>query len=306
MSKVINENGMISSETCAEFLDKKLMGDNILIRRVASLSAKCFGALKFVTVFKKSCLDSLNLEVGNFVVAHADYKNKLTIPHIISACPRLDFCKLANKYFPTNPVSKIEESANIASNVEVGDNTYVGYNTVIENGVKIGSNSHILHNVVISENCEIGSHCFIKSGTVIGQRGFGFERDADGVPVSFPHYGSVKIGNHVEIGALNTIVAGGLSDTIIESHVKTDDHVHIAHNVRIGWGTFIAACAEISGSVCIGEKAWIGPNSAVIDKSSIGNKSFIGIGAVITKSVSDSVVVAGNPGRVLKKIKDDK
>ena len=88
---------------------------------------------------------------------------------------------------------------------------------------------------------------------MIGQRGFGFEREIDGKPVSFPHFGSVVIGDYVEIGALNTVVAGALSDTIIGDFVKTDDHVHIAHNVSIGDKTFITACSEISGSVSIGQ-----------------------------------------------------
>ena len=59
------------------------------------------------------------------------------------------------------------------------------------------------------------------------------------------HYGSVIIGNRVEIGALNTIVAGALINTTIGDDVKTDDHVHIAHNVSIE--------TNIDNRVCRGE-----------------------------------------------------
>ena len=70
------------------------------------------------------------------------------------------------------------------------------------------------------------------------------------------------IGNQVEIGALNTIVAGALINTTIGDDVKTDDHVHIAHNVSIGKRTLITACAGVV-AVTIGNDVWIGPNSSL-------------------------------------------
>ena len=94
---------------------------------------------------------------------------------------------------------------------------------------------------------------------VIGQRGFGFERETDGKPVSFPHFGSVVIGDYVEIEPQY----GGrwrAKRHYTGDFVKTDDHVHIAHNVFIGdKKTFITACSEISGSVSIGQQVCQGP-----------------------------------------------
>ena len=66
----------------------------------------------------------------------------------------------------------------------------------------------------------------------------------DQVPIRLPHLGRVVIGNNVEIGALNTIARGTLDDTYIGDNVKTDDHVHIAHNVYVGKNTIITACSE--------------------------------------------------------------
>jgi UDP-3-O-[3-hydroxymyristoyl] glucosamine N-acyltransferase len=298
----MNARGQLTSADCADFLGLTLHGGVVNIARVAGLSENCEAALKFVSVFQGRYLEQLNKNPNNFVIAHTDYAGYLSLPHVLSSNPRLDFCRLSGRFFPNMRSAGIEPSASFGINVIIGADTYIGHNVVIEDGVQIGDGSKILHNVVISEGCQIGSNCLIKSGTVIGQRGFGFERDVNGIPIEFPHYGKVVIGDYVEIGALNTIVAGALSDTVIEDHVKTDDHVHIAHNVRIRWGAFITACAEISGSVDIGEQAWVGPNCSVIDKASIGAKSFVGIGAVITKSVPENVVVAGNPGKVLRAI----
>ncbi len=296
---------MITAKDCAQFLGYDLIGNNIEIVKVAALSEMTPGTLKFAAKYSEDIVNLINSSGGCFVIAHIDYAGKIKVTHVLSKNPRLDFCILANKFFPNTRLVGIEKTAIVASDATVGENVYIGHNTIIESGVKIGANTIILHNVVISKNCQIGSNCIIKSGTVIGQKGFGFERDACGVPIPFPHYGAVVIGDYVEIGALCTVVAGALENTIIEDFVKIDDHVHIAHNVRIGRGTMITACSEVSGSVYVGDQCWLGPNSSIIDKAKIGSKAFIGIGSVVTKDVPESAVVAGNPAKILRIKKDE-
>ena len=105
----------------------------------------------------------------------------------------------------------------------------------------------------------------------------------------FIHLGGVKIGNEVEIGALNSIARGTLNDTIIENGVKTDNLVHIAHNCYIGCNSLITACVELSGGVIVGKNVWIGPNSSVLEKIKIGDNAFIGIGSVVTKDVDTNM-----------------
>lgn len=146
----------------------------------------------------------------------------------------------------------------------------------------------------------IGDDCIIKSGAVIGQDGFGFERDESDLPFRIKHLGKVIIGNNVEVGSGTTVCKGTLNDTIINDYVKIDDHVHIAHNVIIKKGAMIIACAEISGGVVINENAWIGPNASIIQKLVIGKKSIVGIGANVIKSVADFTVVAGNPAKKIR------
>jgi UDP-3-O-[3-hydroxymyristoyl] glucosamine N-acyltransferase len=290
---------MITSKDCAQFIEKPHQGDEININMVCNLKEESQNKLKFVNVYSREIFEIINEDVFNCFIVTSEYEGKIKGSHIISDNPRRDFCKIANRFFSKNRENHIESSAMVSKNARVGNNVYIGHHVVIEDNVEIGSNTILLHNVVVSESCRIGSNCLVKSGTIIGQRGFGFDRDLEGIPVSFPHYGKVIIGNNVEIGALNTIASGALSDTIIADFVKTDDHVHIAHNVKIGSGTFIAACAEISGSVIIGKEVWIGPNSAVIDKVNIEDHAFVGIGAIVTRDVQMQARVAGNPAKVL-------
>lgn len=291
-----------TAENCAKFLNLDLYGNNVNLYQVSDIKDDRNGCLKFCTKFDSEFVKVLNLtSESSFVIAHIDFKGFLKVPHVLSENPRLDFCKLANNFFNLLPKTNIEDSAIIGKDVEIGEDVYIGHNVVIEDGVRIGSGSIILHNVVITKESKLGKFCLIKSGTVIGQRGFGFERNDDGLPISFPHFGSVVIGDNVEIGALNTIVAGALTDTIINDYVKTDDHVHIAHNVVIGKGALITACAEISGSVNIGKNVWLGPNSSVIDKIFIGDNTIVGIGTVVRKDVEAGSIVAGNPAKILRR-----
>ena len=169
---------------------------------------------------------------------------------LISKNPRLDFCKALNflidkKYlFIKKENSYIHPSSKLSKSV------------ILEDGVKIGSGSVIEHNVVIHKNTSIGENCIIRANTVIGAQGFGFQKDTNDNWVRFPHLGKVIIGNNVEIGALNSICVGSLGDTLINSGVKTDNLVHIAHNCTIGKDTLLTAGVILAGGVSIAENCF--------------------------------------------------
>ena len=131
------------------------------------------------------------------------------------------------------------------------------------------------------------------------------ETDIDGSTFRLPHIGAVEIGTGVCIGSMNSIAAGTLEPTVIEDYVQTDNLVHIAHNVSVGAGSLITACAEISGSVTIGPGAWLGPNCSVMNKINIGARSMVGLGTIIRKNLPENVIAAGSPARILgKRYKD--
>lgn len=135
--------------------------------------------------------------------------------------------------------------------------------------------------------------------TVIGQQGFGLEPDESGRYQRIPHIGGVRIGDDVEIGALVAIARGTVDDTVIEDGVRIDDHVFLAHNVRVGEGSLLIAGAQVSGSATIGRGCWIGPQACIRDHVTIGDGAQIGIGAVVVRDVPPGIVVAGNPARML-------
>lgn len=57
-----------------------------------------------------------------------------------------------------------------------------------------------------------------------------------------------------------------------------------------------------SKPVLLRKGCWIGANAILLPGVTIGLNSVVGAGAIVTKSVPDGVVVAGNPAKLIKKI----
>jgi UDP-3-O-[3-hydroxymyristoyl] glucosamine N-acyltransferase len=162
----------------------------------------------------------------------------------------------------------------------------------------IYSDNVVHRSAIIGEKVQLGHGCIIRSGVVIGESGFGFAYDENNNPISFLHTGGVVIGDYVGIWPNCTIMRGTVDDTIIHDHVKIDAMCHIGHNCEIGKGTCIAACTELSGSVKIGEYAWVGPSCCFAQKVKIGKMALIGIGSNVIDDIPDYAVVAGNPAKI--------
>jgi UDP-3-O-[3-hydroxymyristoyl] glucosamine N-acyltransferase len=216
--------------------------------------------------------------------------------------PRVGFAIAVNTFFTGKPEPTIAPSAHIDPTAQIAASCVVGPNAVIGPNVVVGEDTIIRANVVIGPNVRIGRACLIKSGCIIGEEGFGMEKDENGFNYRIPHHGSVVIGDEVEIGCTTSICAGTIGNTQIDDRVKIDDHVFIAHNCKIGADSLIIACAEISGSVVMGKRVWVGPNAAIINGVSVCDDAFIGISACVTKTIAEAGVYAGVPAKLIRKL----
>ena len=293
----------IKSSEIASHLNLELVGEDVVIKTFSQLSNIQENTVVFAKKYNDSFVELLNAHRDILAIVTDDYKGKLNCPHVLSKNPRLDYIKVLTDFFePVDPdKGKIDPTAVIKEGAVLGNNVTVGAHCYIGPHVVIGDNTIIHPNVVIDNNVTIGHDCEIKSGTVIGQSGFGFERNENGEPIRFPHLGKVIIGNYVSIGANNTVDRATLGATIMEDYVKTDNLVHIAHNDVIKYGSLITAGAIFSGGVTVGEKSWVAPNTCFMQQITIGSNSTIGLGAVVLKNVDDNAVMVGNPARKLEK-----
>lgn len=114
----------------------------------------------------------------------------------------------------------------------------------------------------------------------------------------------VKIGQRVKVS----------SHTFICEGVMIEDEVFIGHNVSFINDRYPRATNE-SGELQT-EKDWtlektivkcrasIGTSSTILCGVTIGENAIVGAGSVVTHDVADNAVVAGNPARFIRWIKD--
>jgi len=227
--------------------------------------------------------------------------------------PKISFFKLVSIFHPPKKIDPgIHSSADIGLNVKIGENCIIQANVVIGDNVSLGDNVHIMPgvyvgedviignktlikpNVTIMEKSRIGDHVIIHSGTTIGSDGYGFTQ-SNGIHEKIIHTGYVQLGNNVEIGAGNTIDRGTLGTTIIGDGVKTDNLVHIAHNVKVGENTLIVAQVGIAGSTIIGKNVIIAGKASISGHIKIGDGSIVGPLAGVYSDVPENEIVSGIP-----------
>jgi UDP-3-O-[3-hydroxymyristoyl] glucosamine N-acyltransferase len=183
----------------------------------------------------------------------------------------------------------------IGNQVAIGDRVWLHSGVFIGDRVSIGNDVTIYPNVTILERCIIGHRVTVHAGTVIGSDGFGFAPDGQSY-FKIPHTGIVQIEDDVEIGANNTIDRGTFGKTLICRGVKTDNLVHLAHNVTVGENTVLVAQVGISGSTTIGKNAVLAGQAGVAGHLSIGDSVTIGPQTGIGKSVPDGqTLMSGLP-----------
>ena len=239
-------------------------------------------------------------------------------PGIVHHNPQLAIAKILGEFTSklrytsgVNETAYVDSKAKIGKNVTIGpfsvieagviigDHSNIGSHTVIDQKTSIGKNCKIFSNIHIYHGTNIGDNAIIHSGTVIGSDGFGFVTDQD-INHKIPQNGYVIIGNDVEIGANCAIDRGTIGDTIIEDQCKLDNHVHLAHNVRLGKGCLLTAAVTIAGSVEVGEFCIFAGHVGVAPHVKIGARSVLAAKTGVSKSLTGGKVYAGMPAREIR------
>ena len=298
-----------------KFYNQKIFGvNNVQDAKVGDITF--FNDLKHENDIKitkaSACIVNKNL---------VKFLNKNTIP-VISQNPLLDFYKVVSVFYPDSSTDKekiitsnnknqfskknilIGENTLIDKTVKIGKDTQIGNNVIIKHGVHIGKNCKIGSNVII-ENALMGDNIIIKSGTLIGQTGFGFNFEKK-KRIKFPHIGRVIIENDVLIGSFCTIDRGSLTDTVIGEFTSIDNQVQIAHNVKIGNFCMIAAQSGIAGSTVIGNNVQIGGQTGISGHLSIGNNVKIGGKSGVISDIEDNQTVMGYPAKSIREFLTNK
>jgi UDP-3-O-[3-hydroxymyristoyl] glucosamine N-acyltransferase len=271
------------------------------VRQVAPLDRATPDEIGFVSQSKY--LPQLAATRAGAVILPVDARDATDMPRILTPNPYLYFARVSALLNPPpRPPAGIHASATVAPDAQlaadaciaagavvgagarIGARTVIGPNCVVGEGAVIGADCLLHASVTVYHRCEIGNRAILHSGCIIGADGFGFAPN-EGAWEKIPQIGRVLIGDDVEIGANTTIDRGALEDTVIETGVKLDNQIQVAHNVVIGAHTAIAACTGIAGSAKIGRHCTIGGAAMIFGHIEIADGTRISTNTLITKSL---------------------
>lgn len=288
----------------AEFLGATLSGasESVTVNAVAPLSNAKKGQLSYLAdpKFAKH-LATTQAEV--VLLTPADAVN-CPVATLVVDNPGIKFAQLAALFerkirqpagihatAVVGESSQIDSTASIGARCVIGDNVTIGQHTTILPGTVIGDDSVIgdaclIHaNVTFYQNVVVGSRVTIHSGAVIGSDGFGNANEG-GKWTKIPQLGRVVIQDDVDIGANTTIDCGALGDTIIEQGAKLDNQIQIAHNVKIGAHTAIAAQTGIAGSTQVGKYCMLAGQVGITGHISICDQAIVAAMTGVSKSIT--------------------
>ena len=289
----------------AKRFDGVVRGDpNIQIRGVASLSSAGPQDISYMAS-KRYRAVLADTSAGAVILAPEDAA-RFSRTCVMVDNPRLCFARVAAllnprpKFKPgVHATAVVHQTATVAATASIGAYSVIEKQTVVEEDVFVGAgcylgprahvgrSSMLVARVIVSQDCMIGENCIIHPGAVIGSEGFGYVSDGERW-VKIPQLGRVRIGNEVEIGANTTIDRGALDDTVIADGVKLDNLTQIAHNVRIGAHSAMAAQVGIAGSTQVGQRCTIGGQVGIIDNLEIADRVHITAGSLVTSSIKEA------------------
>lgn len=248
------------------------------------------------------------------VIVTAQHAGRSPIPALVARNPYAAYARIASVLHPL-PTAKpgVHPSAVIGRGVRLDESVSVGPGCVIEEGASLGRNvvlgpqclvmrnahiaadTRLVARVTVCADVSIGERCILHPGAVIGSDGFGNAPD-NGAWVKIPQLGSVRIGSDVEVGSNTTIDRGTLKDTVIEDGVRLDNLIQVAHNVRIGAHTAIAALVGIAGSTSIGKHCVIAGKVGIADQIEICDGVTVLAMTAVNGSIREPGVYSGELG----------
>ncbi len=158
----------------------------------------------------------------------------------------------------------------------IGEAAVVRSHTVIYAGTTIGSRFQCGHQVMIREHTEIGDDVSIGTGSVV------------------EHHVTVKSGARLH------------SNVFVPEFSVLEEECWLGPNVVLTNAKYPQSPRvkeELIGPT-IRPRAKIGANSTVLPGVTVGEDSLVGAGSVVVGDVPAGAVVAGNPAKIIKQIRD--
>jgi UDP-3-O-[3-hydroxymyristoyl] glucosamine N-acyltransferase len=306
----------LSLDRVAALVRGRVEGDAAVeVSGVAPVDEAGAGQLGFLALERYVRYAATSRAAALLVARELEQRVPAGLPRVVVDEPYPALRTLLERWVPEPPApAEIHRTAILGRGVRLGEGVRVGPYAVLEDDVVVGEDSRIeahcvvgrgaavgrgchLHpHVVVYAGSAIGSGVILHSGVRVGSDGFGYTR-VEGAHRKIPQVGRCVIGDDVEIGANTTLDRGSLGDTVVGDGVKIDNLVQVAHNVRIGARSLLAALVGIAGSTRIGEDVWMGGQVSAINHLEIGDGARLAFGSTVMRDVPAGETVSGHPAR---------
>jgi len=300
-------------EEIARLLDARIEGNaSAVIKDAAPLEDAGPGEITFLAGRKQARL-LYSTRAGAVIVKEGEVFGPCDKNLLIVKNPQLAFARVLEVLRPSEPPpagvhprAEVHSSARLGKGVsvqafcvvcegaEVGDGTVLYPGVYVGRDARIGPGSTVHAGAAIRQGCIVGSRVVIHCNAVVGSDGFGFAKEGARYH-KIPQTGIVRIGDDVEIGACVTIDRATLGETVIGRGTKIDNLVQIAHNVRIGEDSVIAAQTGIAGSSAIGSRVMFGGQVGIGDHVNIGDDTLLGAKSGVGADIAGGGAFSGIP-----------
>jgi len=186
----------------------------------------------------------------------------------------------------------IHQTAIISPNAKIGNNVKIGPFSIISDDVEIGDNTLIYNNVVLENGARIGKDCKLFPFSVISTD-----------PQDLKYNGEptfAYIGDRTVVREYATINRGttATGKTTVGSDTLIMAYSHVAHDCEIGNNVVISNSTQLAGHVVIGDWVIIGGVVKVTQFTHVGKHSFLGADCKITKDVAPFTLIGREPAQV--------
>ena len=147
--------------------------------------------------------------------------------------------------------------------------------------------------ISIGKNVNIGSSCRITVSTCFGKL-----KTKSITKTKIKIGDNVDIGNNAFISANNNLQIG--NHVIMAPYVFITDHDHGFQDIT---KNLHQQPITEGGFVKIEDNVFLGVKSSILKNVTIGTHSVVGANSVVTKDIPPYSVVAGNPAKIIKKLK---
>ena len=182
------------------------------------------------------------------------------------------------------------EKVKFRGNISIEKGAFIDENVIFEGTVSIGTNAKIgpgciISNSEIGKNAELLAYSFVEESML--------ESNAKAGP--FAHVGvQTRMEEGAEIGNFVETKRSNIGANSKAKHLAYIGDGRIGKGVNIGAGTIFCNYDGVKKHITkIEDDAFIGSNSALVAPLTIGAKSYIGSGSVVTKNVGKGQLAIG-------------